>query len=163
MSKFCTNCNTENVHEAKFCKKCGLALTIDSLDDEKIYDQIADEFSKNIRKEGLWLKAFQEADGDDNKTKALYIKYRSESIKKDFEKIREEERLNLQILLEKNENETKLKVEKLSVFLYKNNMVFNKKISDIKVKANVIGNLYDSYLEYENEEWKIVNRVLNTD
>jgi len=52
-----------------------------SKEEEDLYEEVANELSNNIRKEGLWLKAIQNTDGDENKALALYIKYRSEAIK----------------------------------------------------------------------------------
>ena len=48
--------------------------------DEDIYEQIANELESNKRI-GLWTKAIAEADGDENKAKAIYIKLRFEQIK----------------------------------------------------------------------------------
>ena len=44
------------------------------MDEEKIYSTIAKEIESNKLKKGLWTKAFSESEGDENKTKALYIK-----------------------------------------------------------------------------------------
>ena len=44
--------------------------------EEDIYESIAHELDKKKIKKGVWAKATAEADGDENKTKAIYIKYR---------------------------------------------------------------------------------------
>lgn len=91
MDKVCSSCNTENIDEAKFCRKCGALLDKkiisnnedDTTEINKIYEKIADELSNNIRKEGLWLRAIQYADGDKTRALSLYTKYRSEELRKE--------------------------------------------------------------------------------
>jgi len=46
------------------------------IDEEKFYELAYDEIESGDLKKGLWAKAFSEAEGDDKKAKALYIKYR---------------------------------------------------------------------------------------
>jgi len=58
--------------------------------EESIYNEIAEELSNGIRKEGLWLKAIQNTDGNENRALSLYIKYRSESRKAEKLKIIDE-------------------------------------------------------------------------
>ena len=48
--------------------------------EEEIYRLIAEEIETGSINKGLWTKAFSEADGEDNKTKALYIKYRFDQL-----------------------------------------------------------------------------------
>jgi hypothetical protein len=50
------------------------------MNEEEIYKFISQEIKDDEKKEGLWTKAFSEAEGDGNKTKALYIKYRFDQI-----------------------------------------------------------------------------------
>ena len=57
-------------------------------EEEAIYEQVAKELANNSRKEGLWLKAEETTEGDENKTRALYIKYRSQAIKSKPEQAR---------------------------------------------------------------------------
>ena len=45
-------------------------------DDEELYELISEEIESNNTKKGLWTKAFSESEGDEQKTRALYIKYR---------------------------------------------------------------------------------------
>lgn len=51
-----------------------------TIDDEAIYNQIANELAEGVKKEGLWLKALEQANGDESKTLPAYIKYRRQSI-----------------------------------------------------------------------------------
>jgi hypothetical protein len=44
--------------------------------DDKFYDEVARELQEKTVVPGLWTKAFAEKDGDETKTRALYIKYR---------------------------------------------------------------------------------------
>ena len=67
------------------------------MDEEKIYSTIAKEIESNKLKKGLWTKAFSESEGDEKKTKALYIKYRFDQIQ-DSNKKEEEEELEKQEL-----------------------------------------------------------------
>ena len=69
------------------------------MDEEKIYSTIAKEIESNKLKKGLWTKAFSESEGDEKKTKALYIKYRFDQIQ-DSNKKEEEEELEKQELEE---------------------------------------------------------------
>ena len=46
------------------------------IDEEKFYELAYDEIESGNLKKGLWAKAFSEAEGDEKKAKALYIKYR---------------------------------------------------------------------------------------
>jgi TPR repeat protein len=52
-----------------------------NLQDEEIYDLIADELANGKRKEGLWLKAETESDGDQEKAKHEYVKWRYEQLR----------------------------------------------------------------------------------
>ena len=56
--------------------------TSDSNYDE-IYELIARELAENNINQGLWTRLFAEAGGDENKTKALYIKRRAEILKEE--------------------------------------------------------------------------------
>lgn len=44
--------------------------------EEDAYAQVAHEVDQNDLKQGLWAKAFADANGDLQKQKALYLKYR---------------------------------------------------------------------------------------
>ena len=41
-----------------------------------LYEIVAEELRSNSLKQGLWVKAFAEADGDDSKARAAYIRHR---------------------------------------------------------------------------------------
>jgi hypothetical protein len=47
-----------------------------SKDEEELYAAAMDELERGIPRLGLWAKAFADADGNENKAKALYLKYR---------------------------------------------------------------------------------------
>ena len=51
------------------------------MNEEEIYELVSQEIDEEKTKKGLWTKAFSKSDGDENKTKALYIKYRFDQIK----------------------------------------------------------------------------------
>lgn len=48
--------------------------------EESLYLQVAEELAAGHRRDGLWAKAIVNTDGDEQKAKALYIKYRVQSI-----------------------------------------------------------------------------------
>ena len=71
-------------------------------DDEHIYEQVAAELKGGNRKEGLWLKAQTQAEGNADKTQALYVKWRVEQLAEEEEqrRLEEEQRLEEQRLEE---------------------------------------------------------------
>ena len=65
-------------------KICHLALTVPKskrLKDEKIYFQVLSEIESNDYRKGLLAKALSEAKGNEEKSRAIYIKLRYQSIK----------------------------------------------------------------------------------
>ncbi|MFM2006344.1 MAG: hypothetical protein RLZZ09_1999 [Pseudomonadota bacterium] len=52
------------------------------MNDEHLYEQVAEELSQNGPHAGLWAKAFAESDGVESKAKALYLRYRVEQLAK---------------------------------------------------------------------------------
>ena len=65
-------------------KICHLALTFPKnkrFKDEKIYSQVLTEIESNDYRKGLLAKALAEAKGDEEKSRAIYIKLRYQSIK----------------------------------------------------------------------------------
>lgn len=53
--------------------------------EEQIYEKVFDEMENGIRRDGLWLKAIQMSDGNQEKAKAFYIEYCVQSIKDEME------------------------------------------------------------------------------
>jgi len=65
-------------------KICYLALSAPKskrLKDEKIYNQVLSEIESNDYRKGLLAKALSEAKGNEEKSRAIYIKLRYQSIK----------------------------------------------------------------------------------
>ena len=60
------------------------------MNEEEIYELISEEIETGNTKDGLWTKAYSKSDGDENKTKALYIKYRFDQIKQTQPQVDEE-------------------------------------------------------------------------
>jgi uncharacterized membrane protein YhaH (DUF805 family) len=54
--------------------------TAHELDEDKFYEKVATEMNNKDIKAGLWAKATVDAEGDEGKTKAFYIKYRVQNI-----------------------------------------------------------------------------------
>jgi hypothetical protein len=129
--------------------------------EEKIYNKVAQELQDGIRKEGLWLKAIENTNGDENKALALYIKYRSESIK--VEKLKEVQRQKLlaEQKIEERRKELELEIlqnqNKLKIFLEKHNLHKIKDVSKTKILANYYNSPIDVYVEFVDGEWKIID------
>ena len=107
--------------------------------EETLYEEVANELSKDIRKEGLWLKAIQNTDGDEKRALSLYIKYRSESIKTQ-KKLQYEEELKIKEIKNKEELKIKeIKNKEIKQQLYKEQF----EISKIKFEQeNIVDKFY---------------------
>ncbi len=57
-----------------------------SMDENKLWEMAIDELDSENRKKGLWAKCFAEADGDENKAKANYLKQRVIDLKSENKK-----------------------------------------------------------------------------
>jgi hypothetical protein len=68
-----------------FWKKVKQTAIADRLVEEKLYELVHRELESGERRDGLWAKAFQNSQGDEQKTNALYIGYRVQSIKDEAE------------------------------------------------------------------------------
>ena len=55
--------------------------SINRLAEEQLYVQVNEELSSGRTREGIWFKALAESEGDITKAKALYVKYRVQSLK----------------------------------------------------------------------------------
>jgi hypothetical protein len=49
--------------------------------DEQLHAQVIREIEAGQRRDGIWAKALSDSNGSENETKALYIKYRVQSIR----------------------------------------------------------------------------------
>jgi len=131
-----------------------------SKEEEDLYEEVAKELSKNIRKEGLWLKAIQNTDGDENRALSLYIKYRSESLKAEKQILLEKQRelRNAQQAEVKRREQVlhKKRHEQLIEFLDKNKMRIVERLADGRIIANYSNTPIDAYLEYKNSKWQVV-------
>ena len=54
---------------------------VERLQEEQFYLQVVEELSKGIKRDGLWAMATADSEGNEEAAKALYIKYRVQSIK----------------------------------------------------------------------------------
>ncbi|HSH95191.1 MAG TPA: hypothetical protein VK968_13650, partial [Roseimicrobium sp.] len=50
------------------------------MEDERFYQQVADELREGRTREALWTKAIAQSMGDEHKTKALYIRMRVDQL-----------------------------------------------------------------------------------
>ena len=53
--------------------------------EEHLYEHVVGELRSGIRKDGLWAKAIENSNGEDAKTRALYIKYRIQSLRDELQ------------------------------------------------------------------------------
>ena len=100
------------------------------MNEEEIYELISEEIESNSTKKGLWTKAFSESEGDEQKTRALYIKYRFDQIKQTQPQVDQET-----IVKEDEEKVTEKKVSN----------EYKIKLSDRVIKEEKsLGHYYDS-------------------
>ena len=59
-------------------KKVGVEKEIET--EEDAYERAAEEIENKSQNKGMWAKAFADADGDEQKQKALYLKYRAKQL-----------------------------------------------------------------------------------
>jgi hypothetical protein len=84
----------------------------DHMVEEEFYELAYEEIESGNLKKGLWAKSFSEAEGDENKAKALYIKYRFDQIKEGHKKIKqEEEEVKIDSKLESEKRTIEPKIE----------------------------------------------------
>ena len=60
-------------------------------EDKKNYEIIAEEIDTGNTQKALWTKAFSDSEGEESRTKALYIKYRFEEISNEEQEYHEDE------------------------------------------------------------------------
>ena len=53
--------------------------------EEALYNRVVEELAQGERREGLWAKAFADAEGIETKAQGLYIKYRVQSLVDELE------------------------------------------------------------------------------
>lgn len=53
--------------------------------EEQLYEQVVNELATGQRRNGLWAKAIANSNGQDEKAKALYIQYRVQSLRDEYE------------------------------------------------------------------------------
>lgn len=86
MNKTCPKCQTDNLTTARFCKKCGSPLgdewniSNNTITDDKLYEIAMEEIENGTVQKGLYARAFSQSEGDKDKTDALYIKFRVQSL-----------------------------------------------------------------------------------
>jgi hypothetical protein len=124
MNATCPKCQTENLTTAKFCKKCGSPLG--DIADDKLYEIAMEEIENNNVQKGLYARAFSQSEGDKDKTDALYIKFRVQSLQDELVLEAEQERaLYQKQISEKIQQEELLRRDKIesSINLLKDKQV----------------------------------------
>src|SRR5690554_3859661 len=59
------------------------SVALSRVEEEQKYKFVLEEFESGVIREGLWGKAVADSQGDEQKTKALYFKYRVRSLDDD--------------------------------------------------------------------------------
>jgi len=120
MNATCPKCQTENLTTAKFCKKCGSPLgevqgiSNIAIADDKLYEIAMEEIENNSVQKGLYARAFSQSEGDKDKTDALYIKFRVQSLQDELVLEAEQERaLYQKQISEKIQQEELLRRDKI--------------------------------------------------
>lgn len=66
-------------------KKAGI---INRANDEILYEYVLDEMDQGIQIKGLWAKALAHSDGMESKAESMYMQYRVQSIKDQFDALK---------------------------------------------------------------------------
>lgn len=61
---------------------------INRANDEILYEYVLDEIEEGVRIKGLWAKALAHSDGIDAKAKSIYMQYRVQNIKDQFDALK---------------------------------------------------------------------------
>lgn len=163
MSKTCNICGAESPDEAKFCRKCGKQSFNSSgiensfnINEDDFYEQAWSEVEENKQIKSIWAKAFTQSEGNSEKTKAIYMKLRVDSLKKEAEeKIHLAQKKFKQEATRKEAYDNKVN-NKLQSFLQRKALRISKKISDFEYIVSHQNSPIDSTIKYINEEWRIV-------
>ena len=108
--------------------------------EEEFYELAYEEIESGNLKKGLWAKAFSEAEGDENKTKALYIKYRFDQIKeghKEIEQEEEEVKIDSKLESEKKIVESKIESNNLHIKALLSAYDFEKQEEDVGIDSKI--------------------------
>ena len=110
--------------------------------EEEFYELAYEEIESGNLKKGLWARAFSETEGDENKTKALYIKYRFDQIKEGHKEIeREEEEVKIDSILESEKKIIEPKNESQDEFINRlkghPNNEFEKQEEDVGIDSKI--------------------------
>mgnify|MGYP007047794001 CR=1 FL=1 len=89
-----------------------IEMSLHTITEDDIYTQIAEEMERNEIKSGLWTKATAFAEGEPEKIKSLYIKYRFQSIQEEILKKEEDKARKEQEVLKKQAEAARSELEK---------------------------------------------------
>ena len=119
-------------------------------------EQAWSEVEENKQIKSIWAKAFTQSEGNSEKTKAIYMKLRVDSLKKEAEeKIHLAQKEFKQQASQQESTNDKVQ-RKLQNFLKSNAVYISKKISDFEYMVSHQNTPIDSTIKYINEEWRIV-------
>ncbi len=163
MNKQCNACGATSPSEAKFCRKCGKQdfnyvddFASIEINEDDFYEQAWSEVEENKQIKSIWAKAFTQSEGNSEKTKAVYIKLRVDSLKKEAEeKIHLAQKEFKKQSVQKESDNDKAQ-NKLQNFLKSNAVYISRKISDFEYIVSHQNTPIDSTIKYINEEWRII-------
>ena len=70
-----------SIQAMKIFDRFNTATATSRLSDEVLYAAVSEEIEKGIKREGLWMKAFAQAKGDETQAKVCYVELRVQSLK----------------------------------------------------------------------------------
>jgi len=174
MNATCPKCQTENLTTAKFCKKCGSPLgevqgiSNIAIADDKLYEIAMEEIENNSVQKGLYARAFSQSEGDKDKTDALYIKFRVQSLQDELvleaeqERTLKEEHNKEKLLKEQKDKEEALYIalrpkNLLQEFIRENGLSIYKKITDTEYLVCRQNSPLDYNVIYVDNQWRFRN------
>jgi len=92
---------TNQATQPNIDKQNEVAMSV-NMNDDKLWEVAIVEFDGESRKKGLWAKCFADADGDENKAKASYLKLRVTELKSEVGKVIDKVELKTQSQIVQN-------------------------------------------------------------
>ena len=84
---------------------------------DSLYEKVQEDLTNDIIDKGVWARAYAKSEGDENKTKALYIEYKVQDLILEGEAINE----TMEKIARKNEQESRKKAKEDKYKFYEAN------------------------------------------
>ena len=152
-----TTTEAASIKETEYAHSDDNKSNLDDIDDE-VYESIADELKNSKRKEGVWLKALNNSDGNENKALTLYTKYRAKAIQDEITEKNEQAAAFTKLENDKNDYYS-IRERKLQTFLKQNSLsVVERRINGNNIKVKHTGGfllnlITSSVIYYANDKW----------